>query len=190
MGIANRIVNIFKADIHGVMDQFENQDLLLKQYLRDMAEALGQKEATLVRKTALRNQTQKEHAKYYQQYQALDHDLTVAVQKGRNDIARMLIRKTKPLSGLCDALATRVASLDEDLSQYKKQLSEQRLQYEQHKIRSAEYFQRIEMQARENVQLDIFSDHIPGDLSEEEIELELLKRKEALGPIEQGSIGS
>ena len=47
MGIASRMVNIFKADVHGVVDQFEDQGLLLKQYLRDMAEALSQKEAEL-----------------------------------------------------------------------------------------------------------------------------------------------
>ena len=181
MGIATRIVKIFKADVHGVMDQIEDQGLLLKQYLRDMAEALNQKEAEHSRQAARRNQTQKEHDKYYQQYQALDRDLTVAVQKGKDDIARMLIRKSKPLEGLCDELAGHVASLDEELSQYKKQLAEQRLQYDQLKIRSAEYFHRAEMCAQETRRLEIFPDIARGELSGEEIELELIKRKEALG---------
>ena len=47
MRIVTRIIRIFKADIHGVIDQLEDQDLLLKQYLRDMEEALHQKEAKL-----------------------------------------------------------------------------------------------------------------------------------------------
>ena len=179
MGIASRMAKIFKADIHGVMDQFEDQGLLLKQYLRDMAEALNHKDAELARRTARRNQTQKEHDKYYQQFQALDRDLTVAIQKGKDDIARMLIRKTKPLGGFCNVLANQVASLDEELSQYKNQLSEQRLQYDHLKIRSAEYFHRAEMRAQENNRREIFPDIAPGELSEEEIELELLKRKEA-----------
>ena len=181
MGIATRIVKIFKADIHGVMDQFEDQGLLLKQYLRDMEEALNQNEAKLARKIALRNQTQKEHDKYHQHYRALDRDLTVAIQKGKDDIARMLIRKTKPLTGLCDGLADQIASLDEELAQLKEQLSEQRLRYDQLKIRSAEYFHRIEIRARKDDRLDILPDQVHGELSEEEIDLELLKRKEALG---------
>ena len=180
MGIANRVVNIFKADVHGVMDQIEDQGLLLKQYLRDMAEALNQKEVNLARKTTLRDQTRKEHDKYYRQYQALDHDLTVAVRKGKDDIARMLIRKTKPLTGLCDGLADQIASLDEELAQIKEQLSEQRLRYDQLKIQSAEYFHRIEIRARKDDRLDILPDQVHGELSEEEIDLELLKRKEAL----------
>ena len=182
MGIASRIVKIFKADIHGVMDQIEDQGLLLKQYLRDMEEALNRKEAELARKMALRHQTQKEHAKYDQQYQALDHDLTVAVRKDKNDIARMLIRKTKPLSNLCDELVGQIATLDEEISQIKAHLEQQRLQYEQLKIRSADFFHRTEMQVREKNLRNIMPESVAGQMSKEEIELELLKRQEALHP--------
>jgi len=182
MGIASRIVNIFKADIHGVMDQIEDQGLLLKQYLRDMEEALNRKEAELTRKMALRHQTQKEHAKYDQRYQALDHDLTVAVQKGKNDIARMLIRKTNPIGNLCDELVGQIAALDEEISQMKAHLEQQRLQYESLKIRSADFFHRTEMQVREKNLRNIMPESVAGQMSEEEIELELLKRQEALTP--------
>ena len=182
MGIASRIVNIFKADIHGVMDQFEDQGLLLKQYLRDMEQALNQKEADVARKIALRNQIQKEHDKYHQQYQSLDNDLTVAVQKGKDDIARMLIRKTKPLVGLRDELGVQLESLDKELAQVKAHLSEQRLQYEQLKIRSTEYFHRTEMLGQAKDMQAILANKISAELSEEEIELELLKRKEQLTP--------
>jgi len=41
MGITTRLVRIFKADLHGVMDQLEDQGLLLKQHLRDMQAALN-----------------------------------------------------------------------------------------------------------------------------------------------------
>ncbi len=181
MGIANRMVNIFKADVHGVVDQFEDQGLLLKQYLREMAEALSQKEAELARKTALCIQLKKEHEKYQGQYQSLDEDLTIAVQKGKDNIARMLIKKSKPLADLCDELAEKVSTLDDELSQFKDLLSAQRLQYDQLKIRSAEFFHRSESQMREEDRLENFSDTVRGELTAEEIELELLKRKEALG---------
>ena len=182
MGIASRIVNIFKADIHGVMDQLEDRTLLLKQYLRDMEKALNQKEADIAGKIARRNQIQREHDKYQDQYQSLDNDLTVAVQKGKDDIARMLIRKTKPLVGLRDELGTQLTTLDDELAQLKAHLSHQRLQYEQLKIRSTEYFSRTERLGRKNDVQAIIADKIGGELSEEEIELELLKRKEQLTP--------
>jgi len=180
MGIATRIVKIFKADMHGVMDQLEDQGLLLKQYLRDMEEALNQKKAHLATKMALRNQAQKKHAKFDRQYQTHNRDLTVALQKGKDDLARMLIRKTKPLDSLCDALAGQIATLEEEISGFKEHLSELGLQYEQLKIRSAEYFHRTEIRAQEKDMLDMIPNHITGELSEDEIELELFKRKEAL----------
>ena len=182
MGIASRIVNIFKADIHGVMDQFEDQGLLLKQYLRDMEQALNRKEADIARKIAQQNQIQKEHDKYHQQYLSLDSDLTVAVQKGKDNIARMLIRKAKPLVSLRDELGAQLVSLDEELAQIKAHLAQQRLQYEQLKIRSAEYLHRSEMLGREKDMQSIIANKIGAELSEEEVELELLKRKEALNP--------
>jgi phage shock protein A len=182
MGIASRIVNIFKADIHGVMDQLEDRTLLLKQYLRDMEKALNQKEADIAKKITLRNQIQREHDNYHQQHQSLDNDLTVAVQKGKDDIARMLIRKTKPLVGLRDELGAQLATLDDELAQLKAHLSQQRLQYEELKIRSTEYFSRTERLGRENDVQASVADKIGGELSEEEIELELLKRKEQLTP--------
>ena len=181
MGIASRMVNIFKADVHGVVDQFEDQGLLLKQYLRDMAEALRQKEAELARKTALSIQLKKEHDKYQGQYQSLDEDLTIAVQKGKDNIARLLIKKSKPLADLCDELAEKVVTLDEEMTQFKDLLSAQRLQYDQLKIRSADFFHRAERHIREKDQFELYADTATGGVSAEEIEMELLKRKEALG---------
>jgi phage shock protein A len=180
MGISTRIIQIFKADIHGVMDQLEDPGLLLKQYLREMAEALNHKETELARKIALRNRVRKDHDKYHQQYQTLDNDLTVAVQRGTDNLARRLIRKTRPLESLCEELAGQVAILDEETSQLKSHLSELRLRYEQLKTRSAEFFHRTEMKQRETDTLDFFPEKFPGELSEDDIELELLKRKERL----------
>ena len=80
MAIIARIVKIFKSDIHGVMDQLEDRGLLLKQHLRDMEEALHCKEADLRKLTASRYQGQKDLAGYKHQWEALDHDLTVAIR--------------------------------------------------------------------------------------------------------------
>ncbi|MBW1694925.1 MAG: PspA/IM30 family protein, partial [Deltaproteobacteria bacterium] len=64
MGVFTRIVRICKADIHGVMDQLEDQGLLLKQHLRDMEKALSQKEARLKKLVVSRRQTLQEIDKY------------------------------------------------------------------------------------------------------------------------------
>jgi len=178
MAIIARIVKIFKADIHGVMDQLEDRGLLLKQHLRDMEEALNRKQAILRKMTASHNQGQKDLAGYKQQWEALDHDLTVAVRKNKDDIARMLIRKMKPMENLSNELTRHLKTLDEEMIQFKNHLQQQRLRYEQLKNRTTEYLHKTQMQRWEKDVIDPVSDDGYGELADQEIELELLKRKD------------
>ena len=181
MAIIARIIKIFKADIHGVMDHLEDRGLLLKQHLRDMAEALNRKEAKLSKMTALHGQVQKDLAEYSQQWEALEHDLTVAVRKKKDDIARMLIKKMKPLENMIGELTRQLKTLDQEKLQLNHHLQHQRQRYEQFKYRTAEYLHRAQMQGWEKNGLDPVSAGGYAEPTDQEIELELLKRKEALG---------
>lgn len=181
MGILTRAVKIFKADVHGVMDQLENRELLLKQHLREMAEALNLKEVTLNRLLASRKQAQQEYDKYQQQSQALEQDLAVAIHKNKDDIARLLIRKIKPLDGLREKIADRIKNLDEDIACRRDHLDQQRLQYGRLKHRSMRFFHAARKSGRQRDLAEVLAHGKLGELSEAEIELELLKRKEALG---------
>src|SRR6056300_1747917 len=98
MAILTRIFRLFKADIHGVMDQIEDQGLLLKQHLRDMEEALVQKEAKLKQMCFAKDQARQDYEKGKNESNNLEQDLGVAIRKDRDDIARMLIKKLKPLA--------------------------------------------------------------------------------------------
>ena len=180
MAIIARIVKIFKADIHGVMDQLEDRGLLLKQHLRDMEEALNRKEAKLRKMTSLYQQGQKDLAGYKHQWEALDHDLTVSVQKNKDDIARMIIRKMKPLENLRNELTHHLKTLNDEMTAFNSHLQQQRLRYEQLKYRTTEYLQKTQMQRWENDVIDPGSDDGHGEPADQEIELELLKCKDGL----------
>ncbi len=181
MGIMARVIKIFKADMHGVMDQLEDQGLLLKQYLRDMEDALSAKEAELKRKIASRSQAQQEHDKFLRQIEALEDDLKVAINKNKDDIARMLIKKIKPLNDLRNDIAQHIRTLDEEIAGFKDHLGQLQLKYEQIKHRAVEYCHQTRAQVRQKDVSDMLVNNSLGELSEEEIELELLKRKAALG---------
>ena len=60
MGLLTRALRLCKADLHGVMDQIENRELLLKQHLRDMQAALMRNEAELSRICRARDQARQE----------------------------------------------------------------------------------------------------------------------------------
>ena len=180
MAILSRIVKILKADIHGVMDQLEDRELLLKQHLREMEEILNRKEAKLRNMKASHNQRLKDLSGYRRQWEALDHDLTAAIRKNKDDIARMLIKKMKPLEDLRNELSRQSKTLEKEMIQLKNHLQQQRLRYEQLKKRAAEYLRASQMQQWEKDVIDPVADVGFGEPADQEIELELLKRKDAL----------
>ena len=183
MGIFRRVVRIFKADVHGVMDQLEDQGLLLKQHLRDMAEALNRKKYHLDRLSAALKQSQQEYDRHRQQSKTLEQDLAVAIQKNRDDIARMLIRKIKPLDSLQAEIAERIKQLDEEYSHSRNQLDQQRLRYARLKHRSVDFFHKAPIRELRRNPAQIENTGNYEEWTEEEIELELIKHKEALGVV-------
>ena len=180
MAILARIIRLFKADIHGVMDQIEDQGLLLKQHLRDMEESLVQKETQLKKMGTARDQAQQAFEKGKKETDSLESDLEVAIKKERDDIARMLIKRLKPLSQIQTERRNHIDLLNHEMGQFKDNLEQQRLQYEQLKQKATAYFHRAEKQSWQEPWSTGLSGFGVHELSEEEVELELLQRKEAL----------
>lgn len=176
MGILSRIFRLCKADVHGVMDQMEDKGLLLKQYLREMEEGLKEKEDRLARTSLTGRQIERDLTQRREEVRKLDKDLDVAVFKERDDIARMLIRKRLTLLVTCEQLAHRKERLDEEKRALDETLDRQRLQYDQLKLKAASFCRQAESNPRHTVDASIaWKTPTP-----EEIELELLQRKEAL----------
>jgi phage shock protein A len=173
------MAKILKADIHGVMDQFEDQRLLLKQHLRDMEEALSSKEASLIALQETRKQIQLELDTYGGRRQSLERDLDVAIQTDQDDIARVLIRKIKPLTDLTNAMTHRIDTLDQEIAGISDRLDQQRLRYEQIRHRAIGYFHQAEMRHRQKSESTRSLD-CTGEPGQAEIELELIRRKEIL----------
>ena len=180
MGIMTRMINIFKADIHSVMDQLENREFMLKQHLRDMGEILARKDARLKRMLVSKSRMQHQQEKYRQQCQTLEQDLTAAIQKDKAQIARLLIRKLKPLKRMLDELDRTGRSLSAEIVSLQEGLEQQRMQYEQLRYRSLTYFRKSEMPPWESVLSPLAADETIAEMTAKEVDLELLRRKEAL----------
>ncbi len=180
MAILTRIFRLFKADIHGVMDQIEDQGLLLKQHLRDMEEALIQKEAKLKQMCFARDQARQDYEKGKNESNNLEQDLGVAIRKDRDDIARMLIKKLKPLAHIQSERCSHIDRLNHEIEQFREDIELQRLQFEQLRQQAANFFHRTEKQNEDHGWPAMQAGYGVYDFSDEEVELELLQRKEAL----------
>jgi phage shock protein A len=180
MGMMTRMLRLWKADLHGVMDQLEDKGLLLKQYLREMETGLQQKEGRCERLTRDCRQIRRDRDQRLEEIEKMEKDLDLAVNKAKDDIARMLIRRRRSLQSSCNHLQQQLDGLTEEHQYLEKTLAEQRLQYDQLKLKADAFFRRDQAQQYEESTAGFLS---VGDFqgpTEEEIELELIQRKEAL----------
>jgi phage shock protein A len=185
MSIATRFVRIWKADLHGVMESIEDKGLLLKQCLREMQDELESKEAalnTLVKKKEKANQEQKT---LQQENSKVEKDLEASVSLGKDDISRFLIKKKLLLSRHLQELANHIQRLEQDIMNGHEAVAARKTQYEQVQLRASEFFRSAENKEWEHM----FSEIIPAttfqEPSDEEIELELLKRKKNLDAVKK-----
>ena len=110
----------------------------------------------------------------------MEHDLKVALKKDRDDIARLLIKKIIPLKKIRGRVRQHIDNLDREIAARKDAIDQQRIQYEDLKHRSRQYFRNADQAVWEKAGTPFNPGDIGEELTNEEIELELLQRKEAL----------
>jgi phage shock protein A len=180
MGVMTRLVRLCKADIHGVMDQLEDKGLMLKQHLRDMQEELDRKEARLNKMGLARERAQEQLERHTKEIERLEQDLAFAIAREKDDVARFLIKKLKPLSQHRDEISRHVGVMDQDVARFRGSLEEQMLTYEKLQLRAMEYLQKVEREEWQDALSSVGPQGASQEPSEVEIELELLARKAAL----------
>lgn len=180
MGIMTRILRIWKADIHGVMDRLEDQDLLLKQYLREMGNSLQQKEGRIQHLAESKRQIQADLTTRTKEMGKLENDLLLALRKENDKIAKLLIRKQLLQQKHCEHLQGQLESLLEEQKQLGELLAEQHLRYEILKVKVSNFSARNEQNTAYEKN-GIFNDTVGfSNINEDEIEIELIRRKEQL----------
>lgn len=180
MAILTRIMRLCKADLHGVMDQLEDKELLLKQYLREMETSLQEKEDQLNQISRGEERIRNDLELRSEEIERLEKDLALSLRKDKDDIAKLLIRKQCGQKTVCDQLRQQLRTLEEDRQRMGRLLGEQRLQYDQLKVKAAAFCSREQQQTFNAAHAIVGNTGACPVMDEKEIELELLRRKEAL----------
>ena len=188
MGVMTRIFRLFKADLHGVMDQVEDKTLLLKQCVREMEGSLQEKRQRLDGLNRISRQMDAEREARERERQKVAADLDLAVRKEKDDIARVLIRKRLVLEADDDRLARRRQQLDAEHVRLGEVIRQQEEQLERLKVKCAAYWQQMESCAGGDAAGTWGDAAAHSHPSEEEVELELLRCKESVaqGGVPQG----
>lgn len=181
MGLLTRMIRMCKADMHGVMDEMEDRDLLLKQHIREMALSLDEKKARIdALKTAISN-AEKELEVSKKQMAGINRDIDLAIENERDDIARTLIRKLKPIEHYGRHLVSHMDSKSSEKEKLEKCIALHEEQYEKTRLQANARLQlrKSGCQPVADHSMGVFDD--PGSLlSDKEVELVLLRKKQAL----------
>ncbi len=183
MSLFNRLNTLLRADAHGVVDALEDQALLLKQTLREAEIALNQKRARAETLVAEGKALTDGGTQLVSQIEALDDDIRLALEEGKDDLAKFAIRKLLPLRREREAMATRLAAVERSHAELAEQLVHQEHDFEALKVRVRNHLARLEV-ANEDDSLATFT---AGAVEEEEVELELLRRQQGAGDPPRGA---
>jgi phage shock protein A len=175
MSIMTRVIRIFRADLHGVMDQIEDKDLLLKQYLRELEIDLQHKEERVEQLSDTIRLILADRKKWRQEAENLERDIDRAIAKAKDDIARLLIRKKRARLKQSDWLTAKHESLQEEFDRLRELLDTQRLRNETLKVQVETLHVRYRPAPAGRLESSGRDSHTCSD---EEIEIELRHRKE------------
>jgi phage shock protein A len=161
-----------EADAHGVLEQLEERTLLAKQHLREAEIELDRKRAQLEASAEESRRLGEEAAHLERAIGSLDSDVELALAGGKEDLARFSVRQLLPLRRAADAARRRIADLDAERVRLADTLTVQERQLEELR---AQVHTRIA--AARSAGGDPFAR--PAPAADEEVELELLRRRAA-----------
>ena len=111
MAIVTRVTRLFRADVHAVLDRLEEPDVLLRQAIREMAEALAADRQRLRGLVREREQLEQRTAEIAHSLAAIEEDVAASFEAGRDDLARAAVRRRLEATRLAEVVERRRAGL-------------------------------------------------------------------------------
>jgi phage shock protein A len=160
-----------RADAHGMMDQLEEHSLVLRQHLREAELEVARKRASLEALDDERRSLRGEGERLEARVAALDADVELARAGEDEALTRYAVRRLLPEQSLLRELFTRAAELDARRARLAEMLSTQEAQLEELRPRVRARLARPER--------DRSAECDAAHVTDEEVELELLRRRRA-----------
>ena len=178
MRVFERIGRIVRADAHGMMDQLEERSLLLKQHLREAELEVAQKRTKLDANEEERRRLAEDGQRLEIQVAALDEDVELAMGGDNPELARFAVRRLLPKREALQTLFARAAQLDERRTRLQSRLEEQEAQLAELRPGVRAALARPDPEPIEWAGESVVTD--------EEIDLELLRRRDVAATGEGG----
>lgn len=130
MALGRRLLRLLQADMHGVLDRLEAPEVLLKQALREMEEALD-RDAQVIKRLVRENEGLSLRLQELAQSRAsVEQELDLCFETENETLARTLLKRRLETEKMSGQLLRRQEELDTELRERRTQLTENRNRYE------------------------------------------------------------
>jgi phage shock protein A len=171
MKFLDRLTLLIRADAHGVLEQLEERSLLAKQHLREAELELTRKRASAEALEEESRRLAEEAERLDREIASLDEDVELALEGGKDELARFSVRRLLPKRRAVGELRERITLLDEQRRQLLARLDSQEVELEElrRRVRARLAAERADETGR------LRESELPA--ADEEVELELLRRR-------------
>ena len=169
-----RIMTLLEADAHGIVESLEERSLVLKQYLREAELEVNRKRARLEAVREDEKRLAETLRRREDEIRALDEDVTLALQSGKDELARFAIRRLLPRRAEVKALKARIVERAAEGRALAERVEEQQQRLETLRAR-------VRAEAARETAGDDAPTWAEPPVADEEVELELMRRRETAG---------
>ena len=122
MGVFTRLKDIINSNLNAMLDAAEDPDKLIRLMIQEMEDTLVEVKANCAGAIAARKRAERAVASAETGTATWEERARLAIEKGREDLAREAIRERRPLEDLRDAHAKEVTGCDEVVARYKEDI--------------------------------------------------------------------
>lgn len=176
MALMTRMVRLFRADLHAVLDRIEEPDVLLRHALREMEECVNTDRRQLARLASQHQALVVRGGDLERAIAESGAQLDVCFEAANDDLARTLLRRRIEAQRQLDVAERRRGALDA-----RREALVNRLQ--EHEARLRAMREQSELLAAEQVRGadDASCGHGEAAITEHDVEIALLREKHARG---------
>ncbi|MEL7311536.1 MAG: PspA/IM30 family protein [Pseudomonadota bacterium] len=176
MAIIHRISQLFRADVHAVLDRIEEPEVLLKQAIRDMEDELVAAEQSLALSTHERDLLEARKREVEVTIGEIQQQLDICFASNKTDLARGQIRKRLECERLLKRITEKLTSVEASLSEQQAKLKENRTTLESLRQKTELFAHSATVGRKDGIDaLNWSSTELA--ISDDEVEIELLREQ-------------
>lgn len=124
MRIISRVLRLFKADMHAILDSLETPEAIVKQAVRDMRDEIEKSELQLLAVNKQQARLQQSEQKIADQMQSLQQQIGFCFEQRNEQLARSIIRKNLETECIAEQIAQQLLAVTDEKIALQQQLEE------------------------------------------------------------------